>query len=260
MTTARLCCKAGGSPAVTRSVATGAIALRVLNYLDSRVVTGYHSRGVSDQGSAVTLRPSPVLAMCFSLLVFSAISPVGATIVTFDDISSIRIISSITNGYQSLSWSNVFCLNAVLHNNLNGVSGYYYGMVSVSNVAYSGNGEPAEIDARGTNFDFLSAYLTGAWNSNLNIEVEGFRSGTLLYDTTVVASATAPTLFAFNYLDIDRLTFNSFDGQNAGFPSGAGEQFAMDNFTFEFVPEPSSLLLASLAALLLSPLLKRRRA
>jgi hypothetical protein len=34
----------------------------------------------------------------------------------------------------------------------------------------------------------------------------------------------------------------------------------MDNLTFEFVPEPSSLLLATLGALLLWPLLKRNRA
>jgi hypothetical protein len=34
----------------------------------------------------------------------------------------------------------------------------------------------------------------------------------------------------------------------------------MDNFTFEFVPEPSSLLLTVAGALLLWPLLKRKRA
>jgi len=82
----------------------------------------------------------------------------------------------------------------------------------------------------------------------------------LLFDTTVVASATAPTLFAFDYLDIDRLTVNSFGGQNAGFPDGGGEEFAMDNLTFEFIPEPSSLLLATFGGLLLWPLLKRKRA
>ncbi len=33
----------------------------------------------------------------------------------------------------------------------------------------------------------------------------------------------------------------------------------MDNFTYELVPEPSSLLLAAAGALLLWPLLKRKR-
>ncbi len=83
----------------------------------------------------------------------------------------------------------------------------------------------------------------------------------MLYDTTVVASATAPTWFTFNYLNIDSLTFTPSGGENAGFPPprAGGEQFAMDNMTIEFVPEPSSLLLATAGALPLCSLLKRRR-
>jgi len=94
--------------------------------------------------------------------------------------------------------------------------------------------------------------------SNLNIEVQGFSGTNLVYDQTAVASATNSTFFTFNYLNIDRLYFNSFGGQSAGF-SGGGENFEMDNFTFEFVPEPSSLLLASVGALLLWPIIKRKR-
>ena len=140
-----------------------------------------------------------------------------------------------------------------------GTNGYYYGMVSAPNVAFNDWGGPAEIDSPGTNFNFLSAYLTGAWNDNLNIEVQGFNGTNLLYDQTVVASATNPTLFAFNYLDIDSLTFNSFGGQkDPAFPPGGGAQFAMDNMSFEFVPEPSTVLLAALGALALYAFLKRK--
>jgi hypothetical protein len=135
--------------------------------------------------------------------------------------------------------------------------GYYYGVVSASNAAFNGLGQPAEIDSA-TNFDFLSVYLTGAWHSNLSIEVQGFRSGTLLYDTTAVASATSPSLFTFDYLNIDRLYFNSYGGDVA-FGYDGGNHFVMDDFTFEFVPEPSTLLLAALGALTLWPLLKRNR-
>jgi hypothetical protein len=130
-------------------------------------------------------------------------------------------------------------------------------------VAFNANGNPAEIDARGTNFSFLSTYLTGAWSSNLNIEVQGFRGGSLLYDETVVASATNPTLFTFNYLNVDRLYFRSFGGQDAGFPPSHGQGgtwFVVDNMSIEFVPEPSTFLLAGLSALTLCAFLKRRRA
>ncbi|HXI84919.1 MAG TPA: PEP-CTERM sorting domain-containing protein [Verrucomicrobiae bacterium] len=205
-----------------------------------------------------------------TLLVFLVVSDVSATVITFDDMTS-TIVSNgvpilqtdavITNGYQGLSWANLHTLNAPLDAKKFGTNGYYYGMVTVSNVAVNDFGNPAEVDSSGTNFNFLSAYLTGPWNSNLSIEVQGYGGITSLYDTTIVVSATSPTLFTFNYLGIDRLTFNSFGGQNAGFPppGGGGTQFAMDNFTFEFVPEPSSFLLAAAGALLLCPLLKRKR-
>jgi hypothetical protein len=133
-------------------------------------------------------------------------------------------------------------------------------MVTPSNVAYNAFGNPAEIDSPGTNFSFLSAYLTGAWNSNLNIEVEGFNGAAEIYDTNVVASATNPTLFTFNYLNINRLYFNSYGGELAGFGGGAGENFVMDNMTFEFIPEPSSLLLTTLGAVTLFAVVRRRRA
>jgi hypothetical protein len=205
--------------------------------------------------SELLLPPLAVL----SLLVFSAPSARSQTVITFDDIPSPPGGAFITNDYQGLSWSNFATLNAILQTNAHGASGYGYGMVSPSNVAFNADGYPAEIDSPGTNFNFLSTYLTGAWSSNLNIEVEGLSGATLLYSTTVVASATSPTLFTFNYLNIDRLYFNSFGGQNAGFAGGAGEDFAMDNFTLEFVPEPSSLLLTGVGAVSLVAFLRRKR-
>lgn len=133
-------------------------------------------------------------------------------------------------------------------------------MVSASNVVVGGvpAAGPSEIDSPGTNFNFLSAYLTGELNNNLNIEVQGLNDTNLLFDETVVASATNPTLFVFNFLNINRLVFNSSGGQPA-FGTYGVPNFVMDNFTFEFVPEPSTLLLAVLGALMLGPLLKRKR-
>jgi len=82
----------------------------------------------------------------------------------------------------------------------------------------------------------------------------------LIYDETVVASATNPTLFTFNFLDIDRLYFNAYGGEPAGFGSIAGAEFAMDNFEFDFIPEPSTFLLAALGAVSLVAFLRRKRA
>jgi len=208
------------------------------------------------------MRSKSFLSLLFALLTSQIIPACSATVISFDDLLDTHAGGGtlITNRYEGLIWSNFGVGNAILETANNGLSGYYFGMITPSNVALNAHGDPAEIDATGTNFDFYSTYLTGAWNSNLNIEVQGFRGGALLYDQTVVASATNSTLFTFSYLNIDRLYFNSFGGQNAGFPSGLGENFAMDNFTFEFVPEPSSLLLTIVGAVILSAFIKRKRA
>jgi len=197
----------------------------------------------------------------------------GQNLITFDDLHETGSGSFIPNNYQGLTWNSVFANNAILDTNLiagrnptvtNGLTGDYYGMVSSSNVAVLFGSNTfgivnSEIDSPGTNFSFISVYLTGYWNSNLNIEVQGFRTGTLLYDTTVVVSATSPTLFTFNYLDIDRLYFNSYGGQPAFGVAGGEYVSVMDNFTFEFIPEPSSFLLAALGGVSLAAFLRRKQ-
>ena len=221
---------------------------------------------INEKANAVKFKSFLLLPLSvLTVLVFPAVSTRSQTVVTFDDLHETGSGSYITASYQGLVWSNFAVNNAILFTNqpgkqytTNGLTGDYYGMVSASNVAVNGIGSPAEIDSSGTNFNFLSVYLTGLFNSNLNIEVQGFSGGNLLYDQIVIASATVPTLFTFGYTNIDRLYFSNFGGQPA-FGTPSAPQFVMDNFTFELVPEPSSLLLATAGALLLWPLLKRKR-
>ncbi len=196
-------------------------------------------------------------------LVFSATSAHSQTVVTFDDIAHSNGHSTdITNGYQGLDWSNIATLNPILQLAQDGPSPtnglYYNGMVSASNVAFGGFTSPTEIYSASSNFNFLSVYLTGAWNSNLNVEVQGFGGTTLMYDQTVVLVGTTATQIAFNYMDIDRLDFNSYGGEEALGIDG-GPIFVMDDFMFESVPEPSSLLLTALAAVPLIAFLRRKR-
>src|SRR5579859_1288592 len=196
--------------------------------------------------------------VCSTLLGLSVIFTCSAAVITFDDlIRNTGTESSISNGYQGVVWNNFAAFNAILSTNIVGVTGGYYGMVSPSNDAFNGLGQPAEIDSQGTDFDFTSAYFTGAWHSNLNIEVQGFRAGNLLYDQTVIASATNPTLSTFDYLNIDRLYFDSYGGDVA-FGHDGGPGFVMDNLTIEFIPEPSPFLLTAAGALMLWAGLRRK--
>jgi hypothetical protein len=199
-----------------------------------------------------------ILLETFAALILSGKASRSQTLVTFDNLVDNGGGTPITNAYQGLSWSNFDVLNSILLTQYTGdVVGYYYGMVSPSNIVYDPFGSPAYFDSP-SNFNFLSAYLTGAWNSNLNIQVEGFNGTNLMYNQTVVASATNATLFTFNYTGVNRVYFDSFGGEPA-FGGTPLEQFVMDNMTFEFIPEPSALLLVVLGAVPLCAFLRRRR-
>lgn len=196
------------------------------------------------------------------LLVFTSVPPARADLVTFDDIPESNDNGYF--GYHDLNWLEVTIYDPYAHTIGSALSGYNYGMVSGPNVAFNPFFNDSEINSATNYFNFYSVYFTGAWRSNLNIEVQAF-SGTnyidygygieggtdLVYDTNVIASATTPTLFTFNLLNINRLRFVSSGGQDAGFDPGgdAWPVYVMDNFSFDLVPEPSSILLAILGAL-----------
>lgn len=161
-------------------------------------------------------------------------------VLTFDDLPAASG-NPIPNGYGGLNWNNFFYLTT--STSAVNTSGYINGTVSSPNVAFNGFGAPATVSPGGGQFDFNSAYLTGAWNNGLNILIEGFLGGITKYATTVVVDTTSATLFNFDFLGIDSLRLTSFGGIDAGY-SGSGTQFVLDNFTYnsKAVPEPTTML------------------
>ena len=69
-------------------------------------------------------------------------------------------------------------------------------------------GSPASITSANP-FNLFSAYLTAAWNDNLQLEAKGYTNGVLIYDNTYTLSATNPTLINFNYLGVTEVDFTS---------------------------------------------------
>lgn len=162
---------------------------------------------------------------------------------TFDEFSNVNGEGQIGN-YGGLTWSSDFYwLKA------SGSVGYLKGMVSSENVAYNGYARDVTVYSA-SRIDFNSVFLTAAWRNDVNVRVKGQRSGVDVYDVTVFPLYTAPTLFNFNFLDVDSVTFSSFGGTQAVGAIGVGSHFAMDNFTFNStpatVPEPSMMIIASL--------------
>ncbi|MBD2212249.1 PEP-CTERM sorting domain-containing protein [Nostoc linckia FACHB-104] len=174
-----------------------------------------------------------------------SIDKAQAVVIDFDDLPG--DIDWIQNGYKGFNWNNFAYLNSANYDN---PSGYKNGTVSNPNVAFNSSGKPAYVSINSGQFDFNSAYLTGAWNNGLNILVEGFFNGNKKYSQTINVLSTSPTLFNFNFLGIDQLKFTSFDGVNAGY-GRYGKHFVLDNFTYnnsESVPEPLTIFATLTAA------------
>ena len=161
------------------------------------------------------------MALTASLLV-PAVS--HATLVTFDDLTC--TLTPIPANYAGLTWSNFSCLNGPTDRP---GTGYANGTVSPYNVAYNAGGNPANfsISSPGS-FTLNSAYLTAAWNNNLDVQVQAYRSGSLVSTTNHVLQATGPTLVNFNLVNVDQVVFTSSGGVNVGL-GGSGTHFAMDN-------------------------------
>ena len=146
---------------------------------------------------------------------------------TFDDITTDDFVS-VPNGYLGVNWSGFTLLNATNYSIQD--SGYIRGNTSPDYVVFtSGTGTVSGVS--GDEFDFASTTLTAAWNDNLNINIDGYRDGVLIYDTTVIVSDDGPTVFTFNWDDVDVVTFTPYGGTDAGTPGG-GIHLAMDDISF----------------------------
>lgn len=164
-----------------------------------------------------------------------------AGVIGFDDLPESKI--AINNGYAGLNWHNFYYLNTSTYEY--NPSGYANGTVSGSNVAYNAFANPAAVSIDSGAFNFNSVYLTGAWNDDLDILVEGFLDGELKYSREVTVDTKNPEEFQFNFFGIDFLRFTSLNsGTPAGY-QGRGSHFVMDNFNYnttKSVPEPLTIL------------------
>jgi hypothetical protein len=196
------------------------------------------------------------LALSFGLLGRTAAQ---AEVITFDDLPQIEFADVISNGYQGFDWSWFgYIHQAALPN-----TGFEQGVVSGQYAAY--NDFAATATTSGSLFDFNGAFLTGAWNDGLNIEVTGSTNGLASYSKTVVVNSTQAQWFDFNFLGIDSLSFRSYGGERNPLLDGEGEHFIVDNFTYNEpvnsaqVSEPPALMLFGMGIFFLGLLNNLRR-
>ena len=141
-----------------------------------------------------------------------------ATIIGFDDTPADAFGVPIPNGYAGLNWSNFGALNGPDAYSADSTNGYTNGVVSPDNVAFDVFGLQAT--ASGSPFTFNSAYFTAAWNNGLSVTVTAYNGATQVGQQTFVVDATGPTLETFNFVNIDKVTFDCSGGTNAGYRGG----------------------------------------
>jgi uncharacterized repeat protein (TIGR03803 family) len=188
----------------------------------------------SYQTNNVPLADSGSVFSCLVSNAYGSVATSNATLtvvvgtpglITFDELIGTDL--PVPAGYFGLTWSNFEYLNGVAYGQ---PSGFGAGVVSTNNVAFNNEGAPAAMSDAAP-FNLLSAYLTAAWDDNLQVEVQGYNGPELIYDNTYTLSATAPTLIAFNYVGVTSVQFISSGGTPHPGYGGSGSEFVMDNVT-----------------------------
>jgi hypothetical protein len=152
-----------------------------------------------------------------------SVTPVGVGI-TFDTLGNFM---AVPNGYSGLNWNSFNTFDVGDSGPM--TNGYAVGMVSTNNVAFNANLSGPSSITNANPFNLFSAYLTAAWNDNLQVEVKGYTGGVLVYDNTYTLSATSRTLINFNYLGVTEVDFIASGGTVHSGYNGSGTYFVMDN-------------------------------
>ena len=116
--------------------------------------------------------------------------------------------------YDGFTWTNVYATAGAPQG-----AGYAAGVVSPSNVAYNGFGDPASFaQSNGEAFDLNGVYATAAWRDLLQVTFTGFVGSTPVVTQTISPSATSPTFFPLNFSHVTSVAFSSGGGfQHAGY-------------------------------------------
>jgi len=178
-----------------------------------------------------------VLAVVTTLFVTNTAQ---AAILSFDDFTT-EPKTTLTN-YGGFQWTQTGVLDTSVYEHQ--ISGYVNGVTSGNYVAFNTYANLAS--ASQSLFNFVGANFTAAWNDDLQLTVEGFLNGILTNSKTVTlqpVGTEAASRIDFNFNGIDELRFNSFGGTLNPTVGGAGCHFAMDDFEYTPVPEPTTALL-----------------
>lgn len=157
-----------------------------------------------------------ILMATFAMMLVIVEQPVFSAIqvIDFEDLYPGHEVydSALPPGYAGFNWS----IDAHWQTSLSSPgSGYEYG--TIGHVSMFTWYDDSNISMGGPPFDFLGAYITGAWNIDQDFTVEGWRSGSLIYSSYQITSYDSPYWFDFDFRNVDTVWFKTgLVGINAG--------------------------------------------
>jgi hypothetical protein len=198
------------------------------------------------------------------LICFSAVGA-QANLITFDDlatpnsgggVSNWGLVPNAYDGFNWVGWEVTQGTGAGnsyvnVYNNTDSIP-------SDQNFIYNGgDGNLVVTTSSGTEFDFLSAYLSSFVQNNTlqgfsatSVTIEGYLGATLVQSDTVDLTNQFVKYTFAGFTDIDTLKFTS---------TAEGKYYGMDNFESAPVPEPATLLLMGLGSGIMGAGIKRLR-
>lgn len=198
-------------------------------------------------------RNTIVLGIGIAAILLSTMPATAGTVVCFDDLTTApRLPDNIPAGYGGFNWTN-FGVAKDDHKGVN--TGYYNAAVSGDYVAFNHYGDPASFSSD-TPITLVGANFTAAWRDGLQVDVEGYLAGDLVYSTAFTIDTYGPKWIQFDWDDVDQVMFRSSGGVGVGFAQDS-YQFAMDNLSYH-TPAPGAIILAGFGTGLTSWLRRRR--
>ena len=169
----------------------------------------------------------PCTALFVGVFLWSATT--RAVTLTFDDLAP-TIYGALPTNYAGFQWTELGDTGVIDPTTYGSLpNGYYNGVVSQTNVAYTNS--PLTI-TNSTPFTFEAGYFTSAWNDNLNLSIQGFQGSALVDSASLVLQVSGPTYFVADFENIDKLVISPSGGTKDPAVSGSGTYVAMDNLSF----------------------------
>jgi len=174
-------------------------------------------------------------SLAVALALVTGAAQASAQLATFDDLAGCTPDNYygvlVDNGYSGFNWSNFYVTDGLAAATTHGGPGYNNGAITRPCVALNGFGAASEITSS-TAFTFNGGYFTAAYQDGLSVMISGFSGTTQVFSQMLSLNTGGPLLWNVNWTGVDRVRFESGDGQ-------PGSQFVFDNFRFNNTPDPS---------------------